>query len=173
MMSKASATSAWRILGRLCGRDWTRLLRQRREPPRRCLSIIVGAWTEIWEPKGPRISGAGTSSALFLLRPYYYYCSSEETVVEDPGTLRIHSRTAGPLKKGRCTSLDCWLPLNLICLRLALKSASEALLEKDVMMANAELQASNITTPNGNLTLCYDEMGDCCKVPEYCFVDPI
>ena len=41
------------------------------------------------------------------------------------------------------------------------------------MMANAELQASNITTPNGNLTLCYDEMGDCCKVPEYCFVDPI
>ena len=41
------------------------------------------------------------------------------------------------------------------------------------MMANAVLQASNITTPNGNLTLCYDEMGDCYKVPEYCFVDPI
>jgi hypothetical protein len=56
---------------------------------------------------------------------------------------------------------------------LALKSASEALLEKDVMMANAILGASNITTPNGNLTLCYDELGDVYKVPEYCCVDPI
>lgn len=56
---------------------------------------------------------------------------------------------------------------------LALKSASEALLEKDVMMANAVLGASNITTPNGNLSLCYDEMGDVYKIPDYCFSDPI
>lgn len=56
---------------------------------------------------------------------------------------------------------------------LALKSAAEALLEKDVMMANAILGASNITTPLGNLSQCYDELGDAYKVPEYCYADPI
>lgn len=34
-------------------------------------------------------------------------------------------------------------------------------------------QASNITTPNGSLEVCYDERGSQYKVPQYCTANPI
>lgn len=75
----------------------------------------------------------------------------------------------------------------------AIKSAAEALLANDVSLANAIVevrcfmwfldksfifsanyyQASNITTPNGSLEVCYDERGHQYKVPQYCVANPI
>ena len=56
---------------------------------------------------------------------------------------------------------------------LALKNVSEAFLGGDIELANALLEASMITTPNGSLDLCYDERGHQYKVPMYCFADPV
>mmetsp|Transcript_38511 Transcript_38511/g.39196 ORF Transcript_38511/g.39196 Transcript_38511/m.39196 type:complete len:236 (+) Transcript_38511:156-863(+) len=54
----------------------------------------------------------------------------------------------------------------------ALRTAAEALLSQDFVLANAIVDASNITTPNGNLELCYDERGYEYKVPLYCYANP-
>lgn len=54
----------------------------------------------------------------------------------------------------------------------AIRSAAEALLENDVALANAIIVASNITSPNGSLEVCYDERGFQYKVPQYCVSHP-
>eukprot|EP01036_Dinobryon_divergens_P045920 gene45920-61381_t len=54
----------------------------------------------------------------------------------------------------------------------ALRTAAEALLSEDFPLANAIIEASNITTPNGNLELCYDERGHQYTVPGYCYTIP-
>lgn len=54
----------------------------------------------------------------------------------------------------------------------ALQSASDAILSKDLDLANAILEASNIVTPNANLELCYDERGYAYNVPMYCYAVP-
>jgi hypothetical protein len=35
------------------------------------------------------------------------------------------------------------------------------------------LKASNLTTPNGSLEVCYDERGYQYKVPQYCYANPV
>lgn len=55
----------------------------------------------------------------------------------------------------------------------ALRTASEALLSQDLNLANAVLEASNISTPSASLELCYDELGFEYKVPIFCYSNPI
>jgi len=55
----------------------------------------------------------------------------------------------------------------------AIRSAAEGLLTQDLPLANAILEASNISTPNGSLEVCYDERGFQYKIPHYCFSDPV
>jgi hypothetical protein len=43
----------------------------------------------------------------------------------------------------------------------------------DVDTANAILQASMLSTPNGDLSEVYDESGVCYDVPRYCFQNPV
>eukprot|EP01039_Chlorochromonas_danica_P000428 gene428-462_t len=54
-----------------------------------------------------------------------------------------------------------------------IRSAAEALLSNDCVLANAILEASNIATPNGTLEVCYDERGFQYKIPIYCYCDPV
>lgn len=54
----------------------------------------------------------------------------------------------------------------------AIRSAVEALLSNDLPLATAILEASNISTPNGTLDVCYDERGYMYKVPIYCLANP-
>lgn len=54
-----------------------------------------------------------------------------------------------------------------------IKSAAEAILEDNIMMANVLLEAGGITTPNGSLELCYDEQGHQYKTPIYCYCNPV
>lgn len=54
----------------------------------------------------------------------------------------------------------------------ALRSSSEAMLAGDAALANAILEASGVSTPYGNLDLCYDERGYLYKVPPYCVGNP-
>lgn len=55
----------------------------------------------------------------------------------------------------------------------ALRSASDALLNQDFVLANAIVDASSMTTPNGSLEICYDERGHEYKVPAYCYSNPV
>lgn len=55
----------------------------------------------------------------------------------------------------------------------AIKTASEAMLGGDIDLARAILVASNIITPTGSMSLCYDERGHQYKVPIYCYANPI
>lgn len=55
----------------------------------------------------------------------------------------------------------------------ALRTASNALLNQDYNLANAILEASNISTPNASLEICYDERGFEYKVPIFCYSKPI
>jgi len=55
----------------------------------------------------------------------------------------------------------------------AIRSAADALINQDFALANAIVDASNITTPNGSLDLCYDERGHEYKVPTYCYANPV
>lgn len=54
-----------------------------------------------------------------------------------------------------------------------IRSAAEAVLADDLGLANAILEASLITTPNGSLEVCYDERGVQYKVPVYCYANPV
>jgi len=54
-----------------------------------------------------------------------------------------------------------------------LHSAADAILMKDLDLANAILEASNIVTPQASLDLCYDERGYGYNVPSYCFSVPL
>lgn len=54
----------------------------------------------------------------------------------------------------------------------SLRSASEALINRDLTLANGILNASNISTPLGSLELCYDELGNEYRVPAYCYCTP-
>ena len=55
---------------------------------------------------------------------------------------------------------------------MTLRSISEALLEQDLTLANAMLEASHLITPQGTLDVVYDERGRVYKVPRYCFATP-
>lgn len=47
------------------------------------------------------------------------------------------------------------------------------ILKKDIDNANAFLQASNLSCPDGNLELIFDERGNKYKIPVFCFSNPI
>ena len=51
----------------------------------------------------------------------------------------------------------------------SIQGACEALSNGDAMLANAILIASNITTPTGMITTCYDERGFKYDIPRHCF----
>lgn len=55
----------------------------------------------------------------------------------------------------------------------AIQSAADAVLLDDLALANAILEASEITTPNGLLEVLYDDRGYQYKVPLYCIANPI
>ena len=55
----------------------------------------------------------------------------------------------------------------------ALRSCCEAILNNDIELANAILQASNMTTSTGYVDECYDELGRLYNVPKYCYCDPV
>lgn len=55
----------------------------------------------------------------------------------------------------------------------SIRSAAEAMLNNDLTLANAILEASNLTTPNGSLEVVYDERGYQYKVPQYCYANPL
>jgi len=55
---------------------------------------------------------------------------------------------------------------------LALKGAAEALIEGREDLANSLLQASQISTPEGNLLTCYDELGHEYVVPKWGYSNP-
>lgn len=52
---------------------------------------------------------------------------------------------------------------------IALRSVCEAILNKDSGLADAILQASNITTTGSTLSQCYDERGHEYNIPSYCW----
>jgi hypothetical protein len=54
----------------------------------------------------------------------------------------------------------------------AIKSASEALLTNDSILSNAILEASNIKTPSGSLSNCFDERGFCYEIPDFACKQP-
>lgn len=54
----------------------------------------------------------------------------------------------------------------------AIRSAAEAMLQDDVGLATAILEASEIRVPNGMLDICYDERGFQYKVPNFCLANP-
>lgn len=56
---------------------------------------------------------------------------------------------------------------------MTLRSVSEALIDQDLALANAILEASSLLTPQGNLEVVYDERGRVYKVPRYCFAIPL
>lgn len=53
-----------------------------------------------------------------------------------------------------------------------LRAAAEAVLNDDIELANAILEANVVQMDGGSLSLCYDERGNQYAVPEYCFVQP-
>ena len=55
----------------------------------------------------------------------------------------------------------------------AIRSASEALVSDDLLLASAIMEASNISTPSGSLDLVYDELGQAYRVPTFCYANPV
>mmetsp|Transcript_24402 Transcript_24402/g.71614 ORF Transcript_24402/g.71614 Transcript_24402/m.71614 type:complete len:234 (-) Transcript_24402:270-971(-) len=53
-----------------------------------------------------------------------------------------------------------------------MRLASEALLEGDSATATAIVEAAGLRSPNGSLSLAYDERGAEYRVPEYCYMKP-
>ncbi len=53
-----------------------------------------------------------------------------------------------------------------------LKVVSEALLQGDVPLANALLDAADIRVPNADLSVAYDSLGHLYQVPRYCYSTP-
>jgi len=56
---------------------------------------------------------------------------------------------------------------------VSIRAACESILSADEGFANAILEAANITTPNGDLSICYDERGHMYKVPLYCYCSSV
>jgi hypothetical protein len=54
-----------------------------------------------------------------------------------------------------------------------LRSACDALLEEDLGLANAILDAASLITPNGTLEIVYDERGHQYKLPPYVYSKPV
>lgn len=54
----------------------------------------------------------------------------------------------------------------------SLRTAAEACLSGDLPLANAILEASNLSTPHGTLEVCYDERGYEYVLPAYCRMNP-
>jgi hypothetical protein len=54
-----------------------------------------------------------------------------------------------------------------------LRSACDALLEEDLGLANAILDAASLITPNGTLEIVYDERGHQYKLPPYVYSKPM
>ena len=54
----------------------------------------------------------------------------------------------------------------------ALRSAAEGVASSNLDHANAVLQASSVTTPNGDMSVCYDELGNRYEVPLWCYSSP-
>jgi hypothetical protein len=54
----------------------------------------------------------------------------------------------------------------------ALKTCVEACHQGDLQLANAILEASNLSTPSGSLEVCYDERGYEYTIPNYCRLSP-
>ena len=54
----------------------------------------------------------------------------------------------------------------------ALRSAAEGVASSNLDHANAVLQASSVTTPNGDMSVCYDELGNRYEVPLWCYSVP-
>eukprot|EP01033_Poteriospumella_lacustris_P019082 gene19082-13770_t len=54
-----------------------------------------------------------------------------------------------------------------------IRSACEALLEEDVGLANAIIDAASLITPNGTMEIVYDERGQQYKVPQYAYTRPM
>ena len=55
----------------------------------------------------------------------------------------------------------------------AIRSAAEALVSDDLLLASAIMEASNISTPSGSLDLVYDELGQAYRVPTFCYANPV
>ena len=53
-----------------------------------------------------------------------------------------------------------------------LKGVAQALIDGDVALANALLDAAEFTSPNGSLELCYDSYGEQYAVPTLCYATP-
>jgi len=54
----------------------------------------------------------------------------------------------------------------------ALRTCAEACHQGDLQLANAILEASNLSTPSGTLEVCYDERGYEYAIPNYCRLSP-
>lgn len=54
-----------------------------------------------------------------------------------------------------------------------LEGICENVLKKDLETANAFLQASNLSCPDGNLEVVYDDRGNKFKIPVFCFSNPV
>eukprot|EP00118_Oscarella_pearsei_P025702 m.308616 g.308616 ORF g.308616 m.308616 type:complete len:233 (+) comp44379_c0_seq1:98-796(+) len=54
----------------------------------------------------------------------------------------------------------------------ALKAAAEAAEDVDYDLAQAIIEGANVTLPKGDLTECYDELGDRYVIPNYCLSTP-
>ena len=54
---------------------------------------------------------------------------------------------------------------------VSIRAACDSLLNNDEMFANAILQAASISTPEGNVSVCYDERGVLYKVPLFCYTN--
>lgn len=54
----------------------------------------------------------------------------------------------------------------------SIRAASDALAQGDEDLANAIIDAANLTTPSGSLAKCYDELGAAYVVPPFAFSNP-
>jgi hypothetical protein len=55
----------------------------------------------------------------------------------------------------------------------ALRSAAEGVNSNNLDHANAVLEASSVTTPNSDMSVCYDELGNRYEVPLWCWSSPV
>lgn len=54
----------------------------------------------------------------------------------------------------------------------ALKGACDAMISGDIELSNTILEATNISAPDGSLSVCYDELGNEYRIPRHCYSNP-
>eukprot|EP00968_Pinguiococcus_pyrenoidosus_P007989 scaffold556_cov221-Pinguiococcus_pyrenoidosus.AAC.19 len=170
-----------------CSSDGLRL--QHRQPRRRAAAI-----RRRWGPSEPRTSegrGEPGRGEPGFTTPAVARSAMEGDRVSRAETGRIpEERSRRPFGAKRSPPLGCLRDVSRAELKRrreefwhtrvsgnpqawsVLKMAAEAMLNGEVDTANAIVDAGGIITPNGTLSICYDDLGGSYEVPRFAYSDP-